>query len=212
MTSTYMGLALAANSAGTFDVDVVSPGADNCLAVVVTDSSTVTSGYLQAVFSSITTSSDASYTTGSSQVAGFASDIFIGGTMGCEVHGFASYITKSGTPVSMASAQPACFMGYIDDLGAAPTTRACARLHIADGNAGSVNDAFIIMRIEGSSGAVTCMFEKAGTATNPTYFLKTNAVDGMIVAGDFITSAVSAYGLAVYVNGAARYIPLVTNT
>src|SRR4030067_3854030 len=63
---------------------VASPGADNVLSIVVTDTSTVTSGYLQGVYVSVTPSSDASYTTGGAQINAFAPDIFLDGTIGCE--------------------------------------------------------------------------------------------------------------------------------
>ncbi len=197
------------DNGGMFNFAITSPGADNLLEVVVTDSTTTASGYLQPVYSKITTSG--SWTTGNAQLNAFAADLFLGGTVGCEAHGLAVYITKSGSP-TLTSAQPAGVQVYIDDLGSSPSSRAALRLHIADGNAASTNDAFIIMRIEGSSGAVTNMFEKAGTATNPTYFLKTNATDGMINAGDVTASGATAQSLVCMIGGAIKHIPLYTNS
>lgn len=192
---------------------LTSPGADNCLAVVITDTSTVTSGYLQGSYVSITMDSGCSYTTTGAQINAFAADIILDGTIGCEVEGAYFYIAAAATAPTLTSANINGLQVYIDDLKSSPSIRSGLQLHIADGNAGSVNDAFVLMRIEGASGAVTSMFEKAGTATNPTYFLKTNAVDGMILAGDFLAGTPTAsHGMAVVIGGLTRYIPLIANT
>lgn len=189
----------------TFD----QPGADNMMAITVTDSSTVTSGYMQGYYASITASG--AYSTGNTQINGMAVDLFLAGTIACEVEGLYVYVSKSGEP-TVTSANVNGINIYIDDLYAAPSTRSCIQLHIADGNVGSSQDGFIVMRIEGSSASVTNMFSKNGTAQNPTFFLYTNAVTEMVTAGDFITNASSAYGLACNINGTTRYIPLVSNT
>src|SRR4030065_1931991 len=72
---------------GVTNWTVASPGADNVLSIVITDTSTVTSGYLQGAYVSLTLTSDASYTTGSAQLNGFAVDLFLDGTGGCEAEG-----------------------------------------------------------------------------------------------------------------------------
>ena len=61
------------------------------------------------------------------------------------------------------------------------------------------------MRLEGSAVA-TSMFEKAGTASNPTYFLKTNAVNNMVVTA-YTPTSVTGVGLTVSVGGTDYVIP-----
>src|SRR3990167_4310681 len=53
-------------SDGVTNIAVTNPGADNVFAVAITDSSTVTSGYVQGSYVSLATTG--SYTTGSAQV------------------------------------------------------------------------------------------------------------------------------------------------
>jgi hypothetical protein len=205
-----MGLALAANSSGAFDLTAEDLGADNVLGMVITDSSTVTSGYVQGYYCSMTTSG--AYSTASTQINAMAVDLILGGTVACEAEGLYIYVAGTDTP-TLTSSNINGINVYIDDLGAAPGSRCALQLHIADGNAASNLDAFIAMRLEGGSGAVTNMFQKAGTASNPTYFLATNATNGMILAGDFLGgTAAATHGLACNINGSVRYIPLVSNT
>lgn len=193
---------------GARDLTFTSAGADNLLSIVHTDSNTLATGYLQNFYGSLTGAG--TYTTGNSQLSVFAADLILTGTVSCEAQGMYVYVNGSGT---LTSGNVTGINVYIDDLGGTVSSKTCMTLHFADGNAAAGQNAFICMRLEGGSGACNAMFQKAGTATNPTYFLTTNATNGMIVAGDFVTSnAASDYGLAVYVNGAVRYIPLVINT
>jgi len=201
---------LAVGTSGQQDFTFTSVGADNLIAVTVTDSNTVTSGYLQSFYTSFTTSG--SYTTGSTQINAFAVDLLLGGTIGCEAEGMYVYVAKSGSP-TVTSGNINGINVYIDDLGGSASTRSALQLHIADGNAATGADAFILCRIEGSSGAVTNLIQKAGTATNPTNFLATNATDNMLSAGDYLGGTpASAYGMKVLVGATTYYIPLVTNS
>jgi len=188
---------------------VSQPGADNVLALTITDSTTVTSGYLQGYYTSLTTGG--AYSTANTQINAFAVDLLLGGTVACEAEGMYVYVAKSGSP-TLTSSNINGINVYIDDLGSSPSVRSAIQLHIADGNAGSTADGFIYCRIEGGSGAVTNLIEKGGTATNPTYFLKTNATDGMINAGDVTSSGATAQSLVCLVGGAIRHIPLYTNS
>ncbi len=226
---TYEGLALPVNgefyhypsagstynwyveSDGVFNLSVDDPGRDNAVALTITDGSTAATGYLQGYYVSITTDSTASFTTGNSQINSFAADLFLGGTISCEAECFYGYIAKSGTP-TVTSGNISGMVVYIDDLGGAASSRSGIQIHIADGNAAASQDAFIVMRLEGASGAVTNMFQKSGTATNPTYFLATNATDGMINAGDVVSSGATAQSLVCNINGSVRHIPLYTNS
>jgi len=205
-----MGLALAANSNGAVDLDVTSPGADNCLAVVVSDSSTVTSGYLQGTYVSLTLTSDASYTTGSAQVNAFAADIFLDGTVGCEVEGMYVYIATGGTAPTLTSSNINGINIYIDDLKAAPGNRSALQLHIADGNTSAGQDAFVVCRLEGASATVTNLFQLAGTASRkPAYFLATNqggAASSLIQS--FTAAGTQDLVLVCNINGSTYWIPM----
>jgi hypothetical protein len=88
----YDGLALSLydKNAQTFTDD----GAHNFFSITIADGTTMTSGYIQPFYASITTSG--SITTGSAQVNAFAADISLGGVIGSEVAG--AYIYVSGTP------------------------------------------------------------------------------------------------------------------
>jgi len=194
---------------GASDLSFTSVGADNLFSITHSDTSTVATGYLQNFYASLTAAG--TYTTGNTQISPFATDLTLSGTISCEAQGMYIYVAGSGT---LTSANISGLNVYLDDFGGSlgGGSKSGIQIHIADGNTATGQNAFITMRLEGASGAATCMFEKSGTATNPTYFLRTNATDGMITAGNFGTDGASTYGLAVYVAGAARYIPLIDNT
>src|SRR4030066_129538 len=186
---------------------VASPGADNVLAVVVTDTSTVTSGYIQGVYVSLTLTSDASYTTGSAQINGFAVDLFLDGTVGCEAEGMYVYVASNSAP-TLTSSNINGINVYIDDLKATPGNRSALQLHIADGNAASGQDAFIVCRLEGASGAVTNFLQFAGTATLPSYFMATNSGSGTKMIQAITVGGTQDKVLACNINGSTYWIPL----
>lgn len=209
MTSTYSmydGLALAPNSSGAFDITVTSPGADNLFSIVVTDTSTATSGYLQPFYTSITLSSDASWSTGSAQINAFATDIVLDGTVACEVEGM--YVYMSSASATLTSANLSGMVVYIADLGSSPLARSGIQIHIEDGNVGSQIDAFITCRIEGASGAVTNFLQFAGTATLPSYFLKTNSGAGSKMIQAFTAAGTQDKVLVCNINGSTYWIPM----
>jgi len=194
---------------GVTNWTVASPGADNVLSIVITDTSTVTSGYLQGVYVSVTPSSDASYTTGGAQINAFATDIFLDGTIGCEVEGMYVYIATNGTAPTLTSGNLNGVNVYIDDLKAAASSVNGIQLHMADGNS-HTQSAFVYMRMEGSSAAIDSMFQKAGTAAlAPTYFLRTNngAVTGKMIQ-TFTVGGTQDLVLVCNINGSTYWIPL----
>jgi len=195
---------------GVHNFTFTDQGGENCIALTITDSTTVTSGYSQGFYVNHTVSG--SWSTGAAQINSFAVDLALTGTIACEAEGFYAYVSGSGA--TLTSANISGVVCYIADLGAEPTaSRAALKLHIADGNKSSGNDAFIVMRIEGASGDVTNMFEKSGTATNPDNFIRTNATDGMLTAGDYLGGTpASAYGLRFLVGATVYYIPLIADS
>jgi len=219
MGGTYMGLAvplypdstglnMVLSTGGAFDVTAVDPGADNLFAIDVDDGSTVTSGYLQPFYASITLDSDASWTTANAQINAFSTDITLDGTVSCEVEGMYVYISSSSGTIT--SANISGFVVYIDDLAASPSTRAGIQIHIADGNVGSTQDAAILVRLEGSSSALTNLIQLAGTAAQkPAYFLATNQGGA---ASSLIQSKTAAgtqnLVLVCNINGSTYWIPM----
>jgi hypothetical protein len=177
--------------------------------LTITDSTTVTSGYSQGFYVNHTVSG--AWSTGNAQINSIAVDLTLTGTIACEAEGLYVYVGGSGATLTSANINGVNI--YIADLGAAPSSKQCLQLHMADGNTATGQNAFISMRIEGSSGAVTNMFQKAGTATNPTNFLATNATDNMLAAGDYLGGTpASAYGMKVLVGATTYYIPLITDS
>lgn len=191
---------------GAFNMSFTDEGADNHLAITVTDSSTVTSGYIQAFYTSVTTSG--AYSTGSTQINAYAVDLLLGGTVACEAEGMYIYVGPSGTP-TLTSANINGLNIYMDELGAAPNILAGLQIHKANTTQGSTTDTFIYMRLEGSAPA-SSMFEKGGTAANPEYFLISNAVDGMVVAYSASDSASKA--LRLKLGGTVYNIPMVADS
>ncbi len=179
-------------------------GGDNAVALTLTDGSTITSGYVQGYYVSQTTSGK--YTTGSSQINSIAVDLFLGGEVGCEAEGMYIYVAKSGTP-EFGSANISGLVVYMANLGTdAPSSRSAIQLHMEGTTVAQGQDAFVLMRLEGAGPRVTNMFEKSGTSTNPTNFLKTNATDGMV-------QAITAGGtqdkvLVVNLAGSTYWIPM----
>lgn len=196
---------LTVNSDGTQDFSFSDEGADNFISVTVTDSTTITTGYIQPFYANITYSGAMS--TGNSQINAFATDISLTGTVSSEVEGFYAYISGTGT---LTSANISGMVVNIASLGGAASTRCGLQIHIEDGNVASSQDAFILCRLEGSSGAATNLIQKSGTATNPEYFLTTNASDGMVTAYSASDSADKA--LRVQIAGSVYNIPMVPDS
>lgn len=219
MTSTYNGLGvpLYPDSDGVsmtlptgagFDISASDPGANNLVSVAAADGSTVTSGYLQPFYASITLDSDANWTTGNAQINAFASDITLAGTVAVEVSG--AYIYISASADSIASANISGYNAYIADLGGSPSTRAGIQIHIEDGNVGSSQDAAVLVRLEGSSSSLTNLIQLAGTATRkPAKFFATNqgAAAGSLVQA-FTAGGTQDLVLVCNINGSTYWIPM----
>lgn len=195
---------------GVTNLAITNPGADNCVALAITDASTVTTGYLQGYYVSLATTG--SYTTGNTQVNGFAIDLtWVGGTVGCEFSGMYIYLAGSGSP-TLTSANISGLNIYMADLGGNPSSKSCLQMHIEDDGVATGQSAFVLARMEGASAAVGSFLEFAGTAAlAPTYFMKTNhaASDGGMYIGSYSPTTVTGIGLACLINGAVYVIPLI---
>jgi len=184
------------------------PGADNLVAITANDGSTVTSGYLQPFYTAITLDSDAAWSS-SAQINAFAADITLDGTVNVETSGVYIYITSASAP-TISSGQVNGYEVYIDDLKAAPSTRAGIQIHVADGNTASNQDAAMLVRLEGSSSTLTNLIQLAGTANKkPAYFLATNqggAASSLIQS--FTAAGTQDLVLVCNINGSTYWIPM----
>jgi len=218
--TTYMGMALVGGNAGQVKIGddgcirqaVTDLGAVNAYHMTIADGATVTSGYIQGYYASLTTSSDTAWSTANTQGNVFATDISLAaGTVACEVEGSYVYISGSSN-CTKSSANISGQVVYIDDLGGSPSSRSGIQLHFADGNVGSTQDAAILIRLEGSSCALTNVIQFAGTANKkPAYFFATNAAGQ---ASTFLQAITISSGgtqnlaLVCNINGSQYNIPL----
>jgi hypothetical protein len=214
--TTYMGTALVGGDAGQVKIGddgcirhtVSDLGAVNGYAMTITDGETITSGYVQGFYASLTTSSDTAWSTGNTQGNVFATDIALtAGTVACEVEGSYVYISGSSN-CTKTSANISGQVVYIDDLGGAPTSRAGIQIHIADGNVGSTQDGAIVVRYEGSS----CLGTNLIQVWCPQYvtnFLKTNVTGGFVDTSSRAAATVTR-SLVCLINGTTYYIPLLS--
>lgn len=199
---------LTVADSGIHDFAVTSPGADNCISLVVTDSSTVTSGYLQGFYTAITLTSDASYSSGSAQINAFATDLALDGTVACEAEGMYIYVYSASALTAISSANISGAVIYLADLKGAASSRSGIQIHIEDGNVASSQDAAVLLRMEGSSCALTNMFE-IYCPQYITYFLKTNsgATSGKMIQA-FTVGGTQDKVLVCNINGSTYWIPM----
>jgi hypothetical protein len=213
MTSTYSsfeGLALGPNSSGAFDLVFTDPGADNCFSLAISDSSTVTSGYIQGYYVSLATTG--AYSTGNTQVNGFAVGLtWVGGTVGCEFSGMYIYLAGSGSP-TLTSANISGLNIYLADLGGTPGNKCALQMHIEDDGVATGMDAFIVCRLEGAGGATNNFVQFAGTATLPALFMTTNSGAGSKMIRSYTPGDTATLSLMCNINGTVYRIALVADS
>jgi len=162
-TSSY----LVVNSDGTHDFTFTDEGADNFIGVTITDATTISSGYLQAFYTSITQSGGSA-----DQINAFAADITLGGTCSSEISGVYIYFAETGTAVfggifsgytvfftSFASATPPAYRAGFHCYSQEPTATNASGL-----------DAGLLVESAGASGTWGALLGYMGV-TPPEYFL-----------------------------------------
>ena len=97
----YDGLAMALYDVN--DQSFTDKGADNFHSITLTDATTVTSGYIQPFYASITQTGGES---AGAQINAFAADLFLGGAHAGEVSGAYIYVAESGTFTSGQASTP----------------------------------------------------------------------------------------------------------
>lgn len=131
----YDGLALSMydKNALTYADD----GAHNFFSITLTDSTTVTSGYIQPFYTSITQTG----ATSGGQVNAFAADIMLGGVQASEISGVYIYFGETGTFTSGSTMQG--FAVYFDAFASAtpPAFRYGFHAYSAELNAYKASDA-----------------------------------------------------------------------
>jgi len=208
-SSTYMGVALGPNDAGCFDWNVTNPSTtsgDNVMAITVTSSSSITSGLLQGAY--VYMKMTGSYTTGSTQVNGFATDlIWVGGTVGCEVSGMYVYMGGSGSP-TLTSSEINGLTIYVDDVGGTPGQINGVKIHIADD---STKASYIYAKCAGSGTALN--FLCTAGETLPTYFLSSSGSDTTsFMIRNYTPSTAATKSLMCLIGGAVYRIALVADS
>lgn len=161
----YDGLALS-----MYDKNVLSftnDGAHNFFSIVVADSTTVTSGYIQPLYVSLTQSGGSS-----DQINAFAADIALGGTCSGEISGMYLYFSETGTAAGFST-----FNGVAVNMTAfawatAPTVRAGFHAYSAEPTAtnASLMDAAFLCSNSDSTGTWGAAIGVDGV-TAPEYFL-----------------------------------------
>jgi hypothetical protein len=163
----YDGLALSLydKNAQTFTDD----GAHNFFSITLTDSTTVTSGYIQPFYASITQTGGES---AGAQINAFAADIFLGGAHAGEVSGAYIYVAESGTFTSAGILSG--YTVYFGSMASATPPAYRAGFHAyseeADGYGGSGADAGLLVECSGASGTWGAAIGVMGS-TPPEFFL-----------------------------------------
>lgn len=113
---------LTVSNEGAHDFTFTDEGADNFISVTIADTTTITSGYIQAFYASITsTGSKSTAQTGSQQNA-FAADIILGGTQAAWTSGVFIYIAETGS-CTITSSTITGYTVYLAAFGSSPASR-----------------------------------------------------------------------------------------
>jgi len=205
---------LTVNDDGTHDFSWADEGADNFISVTLTDATTISSGYIQAYYASITsTGSKTQAQTGAQQNA-FAADIFLGGTQAAWTNGMFVYIAETGT-ATITSSTIAGYAVYLAAFGASPASR--HGFHVFSEETSTYTDATVhdtAFHAEGAgSGTYGALLGTDG-AVPPHYFLDimdtTDTTTRMIV--DYSSSDSATKALRVLVGSTVYNIPMVADS
>lgn len=194
---------LTVSSNGVPDWSFTDQAADNHISLTVTNSTAVSSGYVQGYYVSLT--STATMTGG--QINAIAVDFLLGGTPGVECAGIYVYVAASGSP-TVSSLNGWGLIINMEDMGAAPTHYGGIKIFRNVTNQGSTVDSFMYFYDSGT-GVTDSLFIHQGS-NQPQYFLKTlSAAPSSGMFQDItITSANSTKALATIFNSVIYYIPL----
>jgi hypothetical protein len=201
---------LSVSDDGAMDFTFTDLGADNFITVVIADSTTVDSGYVQAFHTSLTMSGNCS-----TQINCFAADLTLGGTMeNVEISGSYIYIAETGT-ASLTGSTISGYTVYFTAFGAAAANRYGVHAYSAETLAytGSEQDAAFMADCSGTSGTWGAILGCRGT-TQPRYLLHIYGAPGddNLYSSVAQGSSTSAGSLAVLVDGTVFRIPLIADT
>jgi hypothetical protein len=205
----YDGLALSLydKNAQTFTDD----GAHNFFSITISDSTTVTSGYIQPFYTSITQSGGES---AGAQISAFAADITLGGTHAGEVSGAYIYFAETGTALFGG-----IFSGYTVYFGSfasatPPAYRAGFHCYSEEAAATIATgvDAGILVESAGQTGTWGAMLGGMGVVP-PKYFLHWKDQGGTAAMfGDSLGSTSAVRSLRVKIYDTCYSIPLMAST
>jgi hypothetical protein len=212
-TSTFEGIAFGPNSAGSFDFDRTntSATADNAVAVTLTTSGELASGYDQGVYVALNISGT---TTGgnATQRNAFAADISIAGSHASWIGGAYYYIAGSSSPTLSSAYVYGVKIDFDRTLTTACDYSCNLSLSRSSSKAAGV-DCFIELELNSSAAVTTSVVNMQGQ-TRPSYFvtLSHNDVHGFW-SNRAMDAATSTAALAMRV-GSTRvvYIPVYAAT
>ncbi len=194
---------LTVNDNGSHDYVFADLAADNCIDLVVTNATTVSSGYVQGFHINMTTT--ATMTGG--QVNALAIDFTLGGTPGVECAAIYIYVAASSPTVTSTNAWGLII--NMEDLAAAPTHYGGIKIFRNVTNQGSTVDAFMYFYDSGT-GVTDSLFVHQGS-NQPEYFLKTLSAapsSGMVQTIVVSSGDSSTKALRVSDNSTIYFIPL----
>ncbi len=194
---------LTVNNNGSYDFAFADLAADNCIDLVVTNSTAVSSGYVQGFHINQTTTA---VMTGG-QVNALAIDFTLGGTPGVECAGIYIYVDETGAP-TLTDLNLWGIIINMEDLGAAPALLGGIKIFRNVTNQGTTVDAFMYFYDSGT-GVTDSLFVHQGT-NQPEYFLKSlsAAPSSGMFTDVVITSGDSTKALRVSDNSTIYFVPL----
>jgi hypothetical protein len=162
----YDGLALSLydRNAQSFE----DLGAVNMFSITVSDATTITSGYIQSFYTSITQTGSV---TAPAQINAFAADIFLGGAQANEISGAYIYFGESGT--ATFGNQLSGYTVYFGSFASATVPAQRAGFHCYSEEATATNatfDAGLNVECAGAAGTWGSVLGTMGV-TLPNYFL-----------------------------------------
>jgi len=200
---------LTVNADGTHDFTFTDEGADNFIGITVSQTTAVTSGYIQAFYANVTVSGGI---TAPAQINAFAADITVGGACAGEVSGVYIYFAETGTFTSAHI--HAGFTVYFAAFASATPALYRAGVHCYSAEAssyiGSSMDAGLLVESSGASGTWGSMLGHMGV-TPPAYFLwmlNAPGTENMIGTGALGNPAACTTWLKVLIQSTTYWIPL----
>ena len=206
---------LTVDADGMHNFSWVDEGADNFISVVLTQSTQITSGYMQAFYTNLSCAGGCT-----TQINAFGADITLGGTCSGEISGMYLYFAETGTAVFGGTLNGIAVYFTAFASATVPYTRAGFHVYSkeADANLGDIEDGAtvdtaLLADCSGTTGTFGSLLATRGTV-QPEYFLTigTTSNNDRLYCSDSIDSMTGVGSLKINVNGAVYRIPLIADS